>query len=1181
MTGFKSYGKGTVELVFNPGFTGIIGPNGSGKSNVVDAVSFTLGELSSKSMRAKDLSDLIYSGTGGDGPADKAIVNIVFDNTDHRIPLPADEIEVQREVKRKGGGSVYRLNGKRSTRGEIMDKLRIANIDVREGFNLVLQGRIAELTNMTTEDRREMIEDLAGTKDFDEKRIKAIAELEKAEIKMGEFQVLIAESEAVVKKLGKEKKGVEEWEKIVEKIFNNKTKLYSYRHKKYVNDLKDFQDKSKAHLEQIKEIENEEIKAKQKELNELQQSIQGVMSEIKSKESELGKLQAEITEHVSTITGTKRDIAHRRRRNAEMEKEIHNITRKIEEVKDLQKRTKGEIDSIEVKIEEITGKKTEKVKEQEQLNALIKKSESQYRSLQQRANELQEQINNHKKKLNTIGLQQSMKQSNIEIKSGQYQAKKSELEARKRAFSTIEDEITSIKNEIDQSRELLAVAEQRVKDSELKKDDYERRLDEITARRSELQRLVSGTEARIETLESFMDESSNPVVEKISELKKSREIKGILGRFGDLISFDVMKPEEKSAVVPFLNTIVVDSTLTAQECIQYLRDNQIGYGTFIPLEELSELAFEKEPSYEFLQSLDKKLQKPLSIIFQNVQTAESLRSAINQFIQNIENDILGVEFYTPEGDKISGQGIISGGASSESNEMLIADLKQKLQEQQAQLETINQEFEVNKLKHRRLIELVTEVNKKTENVRQNIRNKEERLADLEKRKKDDAFFIEKTEREVSSLEAELDATKTVVANLQSEGDEVATKLHTVEEEHLEIVAEMEKINYNKLLDDVRKVEKVLSGLEILLSKHEATKNEKEHQINIILADQIKDNETKVKNLRKAIESFTEEIGKLTDEQSKFEKLVEEKRAKEEKIKEEISALKESIASKNSEIEAKRREISTLHRKIDRIRQEINEIKVKQEGIRTKLTETQQRIEEEDIDIIDVEEKIDERKLENIIKDLTEKKRSLEPINALAIKQYYEAENRLKELTEKKEALDEERKIIVDFINKIEYEKTNVFLEIFNKINKEFNRMFNMIAGGKAWLELENKEKPFEGGVTINAQPHGKKVKSIQSMSGGEKSLTALALIFAMQKVDPSPFYLFDEIDAALDVMNVRNVAKVIEKMSKECQCIMITHRDIAMRYANQLYGVTNRKGISKVISVELSDEGSLKAFSSE
>lgn len=206
MTGFKSYGRGTISLSFGPGFTGIIGPNGSGKSNIVDAISFTLGELSSKSMRAKDLTDLIYSGTAGDKPADQAMVNIIFDNTDRKIPVPFDEVMVERDVKKKGGGTVYRFNGKRSTRTEIMDKLKIANIDVKEGFNLVLQGRISELAGMNPDERRELIEDLAGTSEFDEKKLASISELEKAEVKLSELDLLIKETETNFKRLEKEKK---------------------------------------------------------------------------------------------------------------------------------------------------------------------------------------------------------------------------------------------------------------------------------------------------------------------------------------------------------------------------------------------------------------------------------------------------------------------------------------------------------------------------------------------------------------------------------------------------------------------------------------------------------------------------------------------------------------------------------------------------------------------------------------------------------------------------------------------------------------------------------------------------------------------------------------------------------------------------------------------------------------
>ncbi|MFX1451292.1 MAG: chromosome segregation protein SMC, partial [Promethearchaeota archaeon] len=376
------------------------------------------------------------------------------------------------------------------------------------------------------------------------------------------------------------------------------------------------------------------------------------------------------------------------------------------------------------------------------------------------------------------------------------------------------------------------------------------------------------------------------------------------------------------------------------------------------------------------------------------------------------------------------------------------------------------------------------------------------------------------------------------------------------------------------------VEKELSKLEIDYSKNDAIKTEKLEQINEILDKNIKEKETQIQNLIKEVEQAKKDIEKFNSEKNQAEKNLTAKTKEEEDIKQEIQNLQESISTKQSEIEAKRSENNALNRRIERLREQVSEIKVNQERVKTELTNVQKQIEEEEIELIQIKEEINEKKIESKIRELMDRKRELEPVNALAIKQFHEVNQRYTDLKSRHEELQEERKIIVDFINKIEYEKKTVFMNIFNEINQEFGKIFRMIAGGNAWMELENEENPFEGGITINAEPHGKKVKSVRAMSGGEKSLTALSLIFAMQKVEPSPFYILDEIDAALDVMNVRRVAKVIEKMSKESQCILITHRDIAMRYADLLYGVTNIKGISKVVSVELSDESTLRELSS-
>ncbi|NHI90901.1 MAG: chromosome segregation protein SMC [Candidatus Lokiarchaeota archaeon] len=1179
MDGFKSYGNKNITLYFPSGFTGIIGPNGSGKSNVVDAISFTLGEISSKSMRAKDLTDLIYSGTGGDKSAEMASVEIIFDNKDHKIPVPLEEVSVQREVKRKGGGSTYRFNGKRSTRQEIMDKLKIANIDVREGFNLVLQGRIAELAGMSPEKRREMIEDLAGTNEFDEKKIQAIDELEKAEIKLGEFDLLLNEAQTAVKKLEKEKKAVEEWEAIVKNIFEKKSILYSYRHSKFLKEIKSFQDGIDDLNKENETLENEK-KEKSNELKEIQDSIQGVNNEIDKTQKELESTQTKISNNLSDSTGTKRDIKNGERRNKEMIREIELIRSKNDEIKGNQENISQQISELDKKIVEISAKKNEKEKEQNEISDLIKKSESKYNNLKVRSEELDKNIKSLEGKLNQIGLQRSMKESSVDIKEGQYLTKKRELEFRKRNMATLSEEITTVIEEIDQSRELLTVAEEKVTASESKKESYEKILDELEIKRTELERIHSSTKARIETIESFLSESANPVLNAIEEKSKKNEILGIVGRLGDIIETENLSTKEKAALIPYLNAIVVDSAVTAQECIAFLRDEQIGYGNFIPLEELNDIKKELEIPFEFINQLEGKF-KPIANVFDDLIIVDSLRDAIDTFIRNIEENTNNKQILTISGEKISRDGIISGGSSSESNEMMISELNKKLIEQADQLNNVTQEYEANKIKHKRLIQLVTEVTKKSENVKQSIRNKEEKSFELQKRKDDDEFFIQRTDKEVESLKIEIDAGTTLIEGLKKEEEEFRSKLNSLIPERDEVLNEMEQINYNKLLEDIRKVEKVLSGLEIVFSKNEAIKNEKIHQKEVILQNQVKDNEKKIETLEKQIKDTQSELEKLNSDLQKFEDDLAAKRKDENSLKETIISLQDSISEKRRQIDSRRSEIGNINRKVERINQQISDLKVKQERSKTELNNIQAKIDEESIDLIEVKEAISERKIESQITDLLETKKSLEPVNALAIQQFHEANERFMELKERKDQITEERKVIVDFINKIEYEKKTVFLNIFNKIDKEFGRIFDMIAGGRAWLSLENPEEPFEGGVTITAEPRGKKVKSIQAMSGGEKSLTALALIFAMQKVDPSPFYVLDEVDAALDVMNVRRVAKVVQKMSEESQVIMITHRDIAMRYANNLYGVTNLKGISKVISVEISDEGALKSLSSE
>ncbi|MHA1267003.1 MAG: chromosome segregation protein SMC [Candidatus Helarchaeota archaeon] len=1181
MTGFKSYGSGTVNLAFPRGFTGIIGPNGSGKSNVVDAISFVLGELSTKSLRAKELADLIYAGTRpGDRPAEKAIVNIIFDNSDRRIPVPEDEVSVQREIKAGGGGSVYRFNGKRSTRTEIMDKLKIANIDVKEGFNLVLQGRIAELATQHPEARREMIEDLAGTKEFDEKKLKALEELDKAEVKLNELDVLIRESEARVKSLNKEKESYEAWERIAEEIYDKRTLLLSSKHKTLLQEMKTNQAQIAELNQQITELEQQK-QVKQDSTKDVTQKIQELKQQIQVKTHEIEENQTKFSNIRAALTGLKRDIKNRQHRINELQQEKIQAQRKIQEIQTLIEESKEAIVEIDTALQNLEREKEAKLQAQQVLNQQIAQRDSEYKTLQEHYEDLREQISKAEKLLANNEIQAQMKDSTIQIKRTTFLTKSRELELRKKEIARLKERRELIKSEIEQSKNLIQVASRQIESSAAKRQAYEESIEELSQRKLDIQHRASSIEAKIETIKTFFteDQESNPVITKLLEKAQQKEIKGIIGVLRDLIPLDELDIKEKVALTPYLNSIVVEDAMTAIAAITYLRDAGIGSATFIPLEELRQLPVTEQIRFRFINHLDKKL-RTITNIFQNTIIAENLREAIDLWVRHARESSTGKEVITPYGDAISHKGVISGGANKNFAEKLIPELVEKLMFEKKELEKINSELEVNNMKYKRLVILLNEIQRKQENVLEKNKTREKQLEEIDRRIDQNLAFIEKTERELASISQEIEANEVVITNLTQNRAELQQRLKALKAERDEIKTEIEKSEIKDLFQKVRKIEKEISKLDGEIRAKSATKREKEQQINIILARNLQDTKTKVEAIDQAIIQLEKDIAADQTSQIEQDSQLNQYRELEAKLKAELGQLQTEIETQQASIANTQREIAGINRKIDRLKQQISDIKVQNEGATTRLANIQRQIQELEIDLVDIQEPINESKLEMEIQTLLNKKKALEPVNALSVRQYHEVKLRFDELAARREDLDQERKVIVDFINKIEFEKKTIFLTLFNKINKEFGVIFEMIAGGKAKMELENPEHPFEGGITIIAKPGGKKVKSIQAMSGGEKSLTALALIFAMQKVDPSPFYVFDEIDAALDVMNVRKVAKVIEQISKESQCIMITHRDIAMRYTTQLYGVTNINGVSKVISVALTDEGTLKALSS-
>ena len=751
MTGFKSYGNGTVNLEFPRGFTGIIGPNGSGKSNVVDAISFVLGQLSTKSLRADQLADLIYAGTRpGDKPSEQTIVNVIFDNSDRRIPVPEEEISIQREVKAGGVGSVYRFNGRRSTRTEIMDKLKIANIDVKEGFNLVLQGRIAELAGMHPEARRELIEELAGTKEFDEKKLKALEELDKAEIKVNELDLLIRESETRVKSLAREKANYEEWEQVSLDVDSKYTILLSSRHKNLLQEMANYQKEIETLNSEI-ETKEKHKEERRKEITEINQKISALKQNVQQKLQNTEINQTEFSNLKATIAALKRDINNAQRRISEMQQEKIQAQTKVQEIERSIEKTREEVGNIDDSVKKLTLQKEEKLNSQQSLNQQIAQRDLDYKKIQEHYEELQTQINKGEKLLTNNEIQIQMKDSSVQIKRANFLAKSRDLELRKKETQQLNDQIETIISEIEQSKNLVEVAAKQMESSSTKRQSYEESIEDLSHKKMELQHATSTIEAKIETIKSFFteDQSSNPALMKLLEKAQKKEIKGVIGLLKDLVPVEHLDIKEKVALTPYLNSIVVEDAMTAIACINFLRDSGIGSASFIPLEELKQIAKEQKEKFAFIDKIDKKL-RTISGIFQNTLIAENLREAIDLWIKQVREKSYGANVITPYGELISYEGIISGGANINYAEKLIPELSEKLKTEKETFEKINSELDLNNMKYKRLVILVNEIMRKQDSVQENIKSRQKRFEEVQRKISDNAIFIEKTEKEIQS-----------------------------------------------------------------------------------------------------------------------------------------------------------------------------------------------------------------------------------------------------------------------------------------------------------------------------------------------------------------------------------------------------------------------------------------------
>lgn len=1153
MKGFKSYGNRKVVVPLSKGFTAIVGANGSGKSNIGDAVLFVLGGLSAKAMRATRISDLIFAGTKTEPPAKYAEVAMYFNNEDRGFPLDEDEVVIKRRVY-PDGRSTYWLNRKRTSRSDILDVLSAAMISP-EGYNLVLQGDITKFIKMSPTERRMIIDEISGIAEYDVKKEKALKELKQAEENLARVDLLIREVKAQLDKLEKERNDALRYLDLKERVERAKVTLLLGEIRK---------------LENLIEESHVRDKGIEAEIAAIEERLKDIAKEIIAKERELNAVETELEE--------------------KSEDGILEVTKKISEVKSKIEMAKKNIELAQNEIEDSQRRLSKAKEELKKVSEEIEKSKSAIQRWSKREGKLKAEIKEKEVIKNELVIKLGEIDKNFAIAKQDFDRVVDELENAKKELYMKEGDVKKFEEEI--ARLKTKIAKDNAKRVVLKSkiEEAKRSLEEKRSELGEIEDKMAKAESRLRKTEKELEEKTKKLSKVTSELSKAREelikaeaqkevrgnraieflkaqnIPGLYGSLGELIK--VADKDYALAVEVALggnyDNVVVEDDKVAEKAIKLLKEKKLGRITFLPLNKIKPRSMKEKPSLGVpamnVVQYDPRFKNAVAYALGDTLIVNDMDEARTVGIGRVRMVTLG-------GELLEKSGAITGGHYRPRGKLSINtdELRRKVEALDREREALESAINALKLEIKGLQNELFEMRMRRSDLSKDlqvIQRELDRLLAEDKALKEE---IEESERLIEVLEKRISDTKGEMAKLRG-------RVERLEKKKDKLKKALENPEARELNQKIREVEHEISSLREELSKVESKLEGLEVRINEELLPRKADLEEEIEGLINRINALRSNVAENEKAIVEFENELEELRKAEENVKDELKELRERRETLRNEIVELRAEKEELMNKLQNLRIEANTLKIRLAQYEATLNEKQAELKHYDAKLIKSIKEIplELEALKEEIERMEEEIRSLEPVNMKAIEDFEVVERRYLELKSKREQVVAEKESIEEFIEEIEGQKRTVFMQTLNEIAKNFSELFAKLSpGGSARLILENPDDPFAGGLEIEAKPAGKDVKRIEAMSGGEKALTALAFVFAIQRYKPAPFYLFDEIDAHLDDANVKRVADLIKEASENSQFIVITLRDVMMANAEKIIGVSMRKGVSRVVALSL------------
>ncbi len=1170
--GFKSFAN-RILFKFNDGITAIVGPNGSGKSNVADAVRWVLGEQSAKQLRGNKMEDVIFSGTQLRKPMGYAYVAITFDNSDRALNIDYEEVTVARRVYRSGE-SEYLLNGNTCRLRDVQELFFDTGIG-KEGYSIIGQGQIDKILSGKPEDRRELFDEAAGIVKYKKRKAAAEKELEEEGMNLARITDILSEIEKQVGPLEKQSEVAKEYLKLVEEQKKYEINLF----------LADYDKNTEAKEEALKkqDIINSDIENTKLEYDNTKieyEKLEGEMSEFTSKIDECREKKNDLL-----ISSEKREGEIKL-----MEEKKNSLYQSNAHYEQRKKSINDEIDKRFEEIDKQGEARKETEKQLDELRSNQSDSGDELKSIHERIKECSadiEKFNNELMLLINEDAKLKTEKQKFETLNEQNALKKAELTKKvlnqKNFENDYETAVETYNRELSEIDEKIKELESSISAQKADKFKLKERLDETNGFLEKFQKEKIELESRVGTLRDFSEryEGYGISVKKVMEQKP--KYPGLIGVVADIIEVqEKYETAVETALGGNIQNVVTKDEATAKRMIEFLKQNKFGRATFLPLNAITAKEASQEPSI---------LKAPGVIGYANklVKTAKEYNEVLKYLlgriivVDDIDNALklakannYSLRIVTLEGEQLNPGGSLSGGSYKNNTNLL--GRKREMEEAEKEVSKIM--VKVNALTRERdgfkemQDKILDEIDKKQDEIAKlNIKQNTVQM-NLEKEKE----RLKESKESFSVIELEIHELDQKNAENKEAADALGEKIKDNASQREELNEKIEGLNHK--LDEERRLERYSNEKESSLRVEYAGL---EHTLGFI-------DETIVR-LNSEIDKFKEEIAELdlneATSEEQLDKLDEDIKA----AHAEIASWKLNVSDINSEIEQLEKEKAVITKghkeffnKHEELAQSLTSLEKEAFRIENQITRIGEVIDEQcaymwneyEETVDSAKEKRDEslgsyNAIKKGVSEIKSKIKALGDVNVNAIQQFKEVSERYNLFTVQRNDIIEAEEKLKGIISTLEDEMRKQFNEKFALIKDEFDVVFKeLFGGGQGTLELMEEEDVLTAGIKINAQPPGKKLQNMMMLSGGERALTAIALLFAIQNLKPSPFCLLDEIEAALDDSNVGRYARYLHKLTDHTQFIVITHRRGTMVSADALYGITmQEKGVSALVSVSL------------